>query len=403
MATRLTLRTFKHKKRKVSILSDRIDRSHRLGTRKLTDNTDKHKPRPIIIKFVSYQHRAAVYRTKRKFKGTGFTITESLFSKKVLIILRKSTKHAYFWLPVQHPLKATFSFRWDWLGNKNGLHQWFIQYIKGVNIKVRFQPSETKFTKDLLCYTIDLFVSFQFVILSIRTPKHFAFFASLISSLLITTWKSSSFTFLNLPFVPINIILVLSVFKNNLFLFNRYIILWRSDVNLVEISSTLLPLTDRVVSSAYMEIFPCVKVVKVRLFRGKVKGHGSKVSGHFRFFFRVDHFRFLFRGDHFRILFRVDHFRFFFRVDLFSCWPLPDLFSWWSFISIFREYSREGGGGVIVKSNEAVDWQVPSEWKRRLWIGNEKQWYINHRYYLSRSLGVENVIQRGKRTYATGK
>ena len=22
--------------------------------------------------------------------------------------------------------------------------------------------------------------------------------------------------------------------------------------------------------------------------------------------------------------------------------------------------------------NEAVDWQVPSEWKRRLWIGNEK-------------------------------
>ena len=27
---------------------------------------------------------------------------------------------------------------------------------------------------------------------------------------------------------------------------------------------------------------------------------------------------------------------------LFSWWPLPVLFSWWSFISIFREYSREG-------------------------------------------------------------
>ena len=25
-----------------------------------------------------------------------------------------------------------------------------------------------------------------------------------------------------------------------------------------------------------------------------------------------------------------------------------------------------------MKSNEAVDWQVPSEWKRRLWIGSEK-------------------------------
>ena len=25
-----------------------------------------------------------------------------------------------------------------------------------------------------------------------------------------------------------------------------------------------------------------------------------------------------------------------------------------------------------MKSNEAVDWQVASEWKRRLWIGSEK-------------------------------
>ena len=25
-----------------------------------------------------------------------------------------------------------------------------------------------------------------------------------------------------------------------------------------------------------------------------------------------------------------------------------------------------------MKSKEAVDWQVPSEWKRRLWIGSEK-------------------------------
>ena len=149
----------------------------------------------------------------------------------------------------------------------------------------------------------------------------------------------------------------------------------------------------------------------------------SKVTGPFRFFFRGDHFRIFFRVDHFRIFFRVDHFLFFFRVDpfriffrgghslayfvniheeggvimksneavnwqvrsffvlttsgsffvlttscsffvliFFSCWPLPDLFSWWSFISIiFREYSR-GGGGVIMNSNEAVDWQVPSEW-----------------------------------------
>ena len=87
-------------------------------------------------------------------------------------------------------------------------------------------------------------------------------------------------------------------------------------------------------------------VVKLVLFRVKVKGQRSRVKGQRS---RATS-GFLFRVDHFRFLFRVDHFLFFFRVDLFSCWPIPDLFSWWSFISIFREYSREGGG--------ALSWRV---------------------------------------------
>ena len=64
-------------------------------------------------------------------------------------------------------------------------------------------------------------------------------------------------------------------------------------------------------------------------------------------FFRVDHFLIFFRVDPFRIFFRGGH-------------------SLAYFVNIHEK------GGVIMKSNEAVDWQMPSEWKRRLWIGNEK-------------------------------
>lgn len=50
-----------------------LDRAHRLMRKNQTT-----KPRPIIVKFTSYNMKAEVYRQKRKFNGTGFVITESL-------------------------------------------------------------------------------------------------------------------------------------------------------------------------------------------------------------------------------------------------------------------------------------------------------------------------------------
>ena len=50
-----------------------IDRSHRLGKKKVNG-----KARPIIIKFTRYNVRNRIYRNKKKLKGKGISITESL-------------------------------------------------------------------------------------------------------------------------------------------------------------------------------------------------------------------------------------------------------------------------------------------------------------------------------------
>ena len=50
-----------------------LDKSHRL-MRKIQST----KPRPIIVRFTSYNVKAEVYKQKRKFKGSGIVITESL-------------------------------------------------------------------------------------------------------------------------------------------------------------------------------------------------------------------------------------------------------------------------------------------------------------------------------------
>lgn len=59
-----------------------LDRTHRLGRPKRPDDT---KPRPIIIKFVSYTERSQVYATKRKLKGTSMLISENLTVKRMEI------------------------------------------------------------------------------------------------------------------------------------------------------------------------------------------------------------------------------------------------------------------------------------------------------------------------------
>lgn len=72
----------------VKINPSDIERSHRL-MRKIQTT----KPRPITVKFSSYNMKAEVYRQKRKFKGTGIVITESL-TKIRLKLYHIVSKHA---------------------------------------------------------------------------------------------------------------------------------------------------------------------------------------------------------------------------------------------------------------------------------------------------------------------
>ncbi|XP_072028002.1 uncharacterized protein [Amphiura filiformis] len=62
-----------------------FDRTHRLGKPNKTDqNTSaKPRPRPIIMKFISYADRAQVYQTKRELKHSGMLITENLTATRM--------------------------------------------------------------------------------------------------------------------------------------------------------------------------------------------------------------------------------------------------------------------------------------------------------------------------------
>ena len=62
-----------------------IDRSHRIG--KVGD-----KPRPIIVKFVSYAERSAVFWNTRLLRGTNITTREDL-TKVRLSLLKEAVSH----------------------------------------------------------------------------------------------------------------------------------------------------------------------------------------------------------------------------------------------------------------------------------------------------------------------
>ena len=73
-------------KLKCSLTKELIDRSHRLGKPKSGEDA---KPRPIIIKFVSYSTRSIIFRSKRKLKASPLLITESLTTRR-MELLRKA-------------------------------------------------------------------------------------------------------------------------------------------------------------------------------------------------------------------------------------------------------------------------------------------------------------------------
>ena len=66
-----------------------INRSHRLGKPK------PNKPRPIIVKFTRYNIRSKTFSSKKTFKGSNISLTESLAQKRVDILNEARNKHGF--------------------------------------------------------------------------------------------------------------------------------------------------------------------------------------------------------------------------------------------------------------------------------------------------------------------
>ena len=80
-------------KLKLTLKPDDIDRTHRIGQlkRKPDASNTMPKPRPFIIKFVSYRARFLVFRNKRLLKGSGLLVTENLTRQRNEIL--QDAKH----------------------------------------------------------------------------------------------------------------------------------------------------------------------------------------------------------------------------------------------------------------------------------------------------------------------
>lgn len=70
-----------HDKLAVQVPTDAISQSYRVGRRR----NDK-KPRPIIVKFISYKHRCSVYQKKKLLKGTKLSIKEDLTARRARLL-----------------------------------------------------------------------------------------------------------------------------------------------------------------------------------------------------------------------------------------------------------------------------------------------------------------------------
>ena len=62
----------------IELLVKDFDRSHRTGK-----SNSKSKRRPIIVKFISYNDRRAIFNNKKRLKGTGISITDSLTAERM--------------------------------------------------------------------------------------------------------------------------------------------------------------------------------------------------------------------------------------------------------------------------------------------------------------------------------
>jgi len=70
-----------------------IDRSHRVGKVSQPGSDGVAKPRPIIVKFVSYRTRRAVFSNKKKLKGSELSIREDLTPHRHRLLLQAIQQH----------------------------------------------------------------------------------------------------------------------------------------------------------------------------------------------------------------------------------------------------------------------------------------------------------------------
>lgn len=75
------------KKVGVDITIADIDRSHRVGRK------GGEKPRPVIVKFVSYRKRSELFRNKRRLKSTNLTLREDLTKSRHILLTKCIEKY----------------------------------------------------------------------------------------------------------------------------------------------------------------------------------------------------------------------------------------------------------------------------------------------------------------------
>ena len=70
-----------------------INRSHRLGKKLIGSPGGREKKRPIIVSFISYEHKKLVYDAKKKLKGKGTVVTESLTTSRYALLKKCNEKY----------------------------------------------------------------------------------------------------------------------------------------------------------------------------------------------------------------------------------------------------------------------------------------------------------------------
>lgn len=72
----------------LSVTPQDVDRCHRTGS----VSANKKKPRALIVKFLSYQHRSAVLKNRSKLKGTKVVVKEDLTRNRVEVLKAASER-----------------------------------------------------------------------------------------------------------------------------------------------------------------------------------------------------------------------------------------------------------------------------------------------------------------------